>query len=58
MTAEIMGNDVQHLYDVGVAGVHRLLANRETLAKARVLIVCAGMEGACPAWLEAWSECR
>jgi NCAIR mutase (PurE)-related protein len=48
VTAELMGNDVQHLYDVGVAGVHRLLANREVLAKARVLIVCAGMEGALP----------
>jgi pyridinium-3,5-biscarboxylic acid mononucleotide synthase len=48
VTAELMGNDVQHLYDVGVAGVHRLLANRATLAKARVLIVCAGMEGALP----------
>ena len=48
VTAELMGNDVQHLYDVGVAGVHRLLANREILAKARVLIVCAGMEGALP----------
>jgi len=44
----LMGNDVQHLYDVGVAGVHRLLANRERLAQARVLIVCAGMEGALP----------
>jgi len=48
VTAELMGNDVQHLYDVGVAGVHRLLANRERLAQARVLIVCAGMEGALP----------
>jgi pyridinium-3,5-biscarboxylic acid mononucleotide synthase len=48
VTAELMGNEVQHLYDVGVAGVHRLLANREKLAKARVLIVCAGMEGALP----------
>jgi NCAIR mutase (PurE)-related protein len=48
VTAEVMGNDVQHLYDVGVAGVHRLLANRATLVKARVLIVCAGMEGALP----------
>jgi pyridinium-3,5-biscarboxylic acid mononucleotide synthase len=48
VTAELMGNEVQHLYDVGVAGVHRLLANREVLAKARVLIVCAGMEGALP----------
>ena len=47
-TAELMGNDVQHLYDVGVAGIHRLLANRKTLADARVVIVCAGMEGALP----------
>ena len=47
-TAEIMGNEVQHFYDVGVAGIHRLLANREALSKARVVIVCAGMEGALP----------
>jgi NCAIR mutase (PurE)-related protein len=43
-----MGNDVEHLYDVGVAGIHRLLANRGTLSRARVVIVCAGMEGALP----------
>lgn len=48
LTAEIMGNDVERLYDVGVAGIHRLLANRGTLARARVVIVCAGMEGALP----------
>ena len=48
ITAEIMGNEVEHLYDVGVAGIHRLLANRGTLARARVVIVCAGMEGALP----------
>ena len=48
VTAELMGNEVTHLYDVGVAGIHRLLANRETLARARVVIVCAGMEGALP----------
>lgn len=48
VTAEMMGNDVQHLYDVGVAGIHRLLANREALTKARVIVVCAGMEGALP----------
>jgi len=47
-TAELMGNEVQHFYDVGVAGIHRLLANREALTKARVVIVCAGMEGALP----------
>jgi pyridinium-3,5-biscarboxylic acid mononucleotide synthase len=48
VTAELMGNHVEHFYDVGVAGIHRLLANREALAKARVVIVCAGMEGALP----------
>jgi pyridinium-3,5-biscarboxylic acid mononucleotide synthase len=48
VTAEIMGNDVEHLYDVGVAGIHRLLAHRNSLTKARVVIVCAGMEGALP----------
>src|SRR5258708_18951195 len=48
VTAELMVNEVQHLYDVGVAGVHRLLANRERLTQARVVIVCAGMEGALP----------
>ncbi len=48
VTAEVMGNEVQHFYDVGVAGIHRLLANREALTKARVVIVCAGMEGALP----------
>jgi NCAIR mutase (PurE)-related protein len=48
VTAELMGNNVQHIYDVGVAGIHRLLAHREGLGKARVIIVCAGMEGALP----------
>jgi NCAIR mutase (PurE)-related protein len=48
VTAEVMGNDVQHVYDVGVAGIHRLLSNRRSLTRARVVIVCAGMEGALP----------
>jgi NCAIR mutase (PurE)-related protein len=48
VTAEVMGNDVEHLYDVGVAGIHRLLASRNSLTKARVIVVCAGMEGALP----------
>jgi NCAIR mutase (PurE)-related protein len=48
ITAELMGNNVQHIYDVGVAGIHRLLAHRGALAKARVIVVCAGMEGALP----------
>jgi NCAIR mutase (PurE)-related protein len=48
ITAEMMGNEVEHLYDVGVAGIHRLLANRATMTRARVIVVCAGMEGALP----------
>jgi len=48
VTADIMGNCVERIYDVGVAGLHRLLGHRETLQHARVLIVCAGMEGALP----------
>jgi NCAIR mutase (PurE)-related protein len=48
VTAELMGNRVEHFYDVGVAGIHRLLAHRKALARARVVIVCAGMEGALP----------
>jgi NCAIR mutase (PurE)-related protein len=47
-TAELMGNDVCRLYDVGVAGIHRLLGERDRLAGARVIIVVAGMEGALP----------
>ena len=47
-TAELMGNDVGRLYDVGVAGLHRLLRERHSLMSARVLIVVAGMEGALP----------
>jgi NCAIR mutase (PurE)-related protein len=48
LTAELMGNEVARIFDVGVAGLHRLLAHREKLAEARVLVVCAGMEGALP----------
>jgi pyridinium-3,5-biscarboxylic acid mononucleotide synthase len=47
-TAELMGNEVVRLYDVGVAGLHRLLGERARLAAARVIIVVAGMEGALP----------
>ncbi|WP_022663664.1 nickel pincer cofactor biosynthesis protein LarB [Desulfospira joergensenii] len=48
LTAEAMGNEVQTLYDVGVAGIHRLFAHRQTIAGASVIIVAAGMEGALP----------
>jgi NCAIR mutase (PurE)-related protein len=46
VTAEAMGNRVEAIYDVGVAGLHRLLEHRERLAEARVVICVAGMEGA------------
>ena len=48
VTAETFGTRVIRLYDVGVAGIHRLLAQRELLAEADAVIVCAGMEGALP----------
>ena len=48
VTARLMGNKVDLIADVGVAGIHRLLAQRTSLQSARVLIVCAGMEGALP----------
>ena len=48
VTAEVMGNTVERLYDVGVAGLHRLLSEHDRLRAARVLIVVAGMEGALP----------
>lgn len=48
LTAKMMGNKVEHIYDVGVAGIHRLLAHRERIFSASVLIVVAGMEGALP----------
>jgi len=48
VTAELMGNDVDTIHDIGVAGIHRLMNNRERLVEARVVVVCAGMEGALP----------
>ena len=48
VTLDVMGNNVEKLYDVGVSGLHRLLDRRDRLATARVLIVVAGMEGALP----------
>ncbi len=48
VTAELLGNEVERLYDVGVAGLHRLLGSVEKLHTAAVLIVVAGMEGALP----------
>jgi NCAIR mutase (PurE)-related protein len=48
VTAETMGNDVLEVHDVGVAGIHRLFGNFEAIREARVIVVCAGMEGALP----------
>ncbi len=48
VTGEVMGNRVERLYDVGVAGLHRLLSERSRLEQARVIVVVAGMEGALP----------
>jgi pyridinium-3,5-biscarboxylic acid mononucleotide synthase len=48
VTAEVMGNEVAVIHDIGVAGIHRLMHHREQLMAARVVVVCAGMEGALP----------
>jgi hypothetical protein len=48
VTAEAMGNEVDVVYDIGVAGIHRLMNNRARLVEAKVVVVCAGMEGALP----------
>jgi len=48
LTAEIMGNHIERLFDVGVAGIHRVLSRRELLQSAKVIVCVAGMEGALP----------
>ena len=48
VTAEILGNTVKRLYDVGIAGIHRILSHKKLLAQARVIIAAAGMEGVLP----------
>ncbi len=48
VTADLMGNNIDRLYDVGVAGLHRLLVEQPRLQRARVIVVVAGMEGALP----------
>lgn len=57
LTAEAMGARVERLTDVGVAGVHRLLSHRETLERAKVIVVVAGMEGALPSVVSGLVEC-
>jgi NCAIR mutase (PurE)-related protein len=48
LTARTMGNEVETVYDVGVAGIHRLFSHKEAIERASVLVVAAGMEGALP----------
>ncbi len=57
LTAEIMGNHVERLYDVGVAGIHRLLAHVEKIMNARVIIAIAGMEGALASVIGGLADC-
>ncbi len=57
VTAELCGFRVLRLWDVGVAGIHRLLRHREILAQADVLIVVAGMEGALPSVVAGFCDC-
>lgn len=57
VTAETLGNKVTRLYDVGVAGIHRLLSNYDTLLEARVIIAVAGMEGALPSVIGGLVDC-
>ena len=56
-TALMMGNQPERLYDVGVAGLHRLISNHEKLLTARVIIVVAGMEGALPSVVGGLVDC-
>lgn len=57
LTAEVLGLSVQRLYDVGVAGIHRLLSHTEDILKADVIIACAGMEGALASVIGGLADC-
>lgn len=57
LTAELMGEEVRRIYDVGVAGLHRLLAHQEALTTANVAVVVAGMEGALPSVVAGLVDC-
>jgi len=57
LTAEVFGNEVVRLYDVGVAGLHRLLSNLETIMDASVIIAIAGMEGALASVIGGLADC-
>jgi len=57
LAAELMGQRVERIHDVGVAGLHRLLAHARTLTKARVIVAVAGMEGALPSVIAGMTDC-
>lgn len=57
LTAEVLGNKVERLYDVGVAGIHRLLSNVDTISQATVIVAVAGMEGALASVIGGLSDC-
>jgi len=57
ITAEVMGNHVVTIHDIGVAGFHRLMHSRQALMDARVIVVCAGMEGALPSAVGGMVSC-
>jgi len=57
LTAEALGNEVIRLYDVGVAGLHRLLSNLQIIMEARVIVAVAGMEGALPSVVGGLADC-
>jgi NCAIR mutase (PurE)-related protein len=56
VTCEILGNDIDKIYDIGVAGLHRLFGELDTIKKARVIITVAGMEGALPSVIAGITE--
>ena len=57
LTAEVLGNEIVRLFDVGVAGIHRLLSHTEDIARANVIIAVAGMEGALPSVVGGLASC-
>lgn len=57
LTAEVLGNKVERLYDVGVAGIHRLLSHADTITKATVIVAVAGMEGALASVIGGLADC-
>ena len=57
VTAEIMGNEVRRIFDVGIAGVHRLLEHRDAMLNSRVIVAVAGMEGALPSIVAGITDC-